>query len=86
MKTKNTYLFEVTDTFGGEANYSWVRRYTVHATSMSGAIRMVNREEGFGRLTKVWETFGCARWDVPNCAICIFGYGHEGEPMGKVLG
>ena len=79
-KTKNTYLFEVTDTFGGEANYSWVRRYTVHATSMSGALRMVNREEGFGRLTKVTED----RWDVPGC--CILGSDHEGEPQGKVLG
>lgn len=25
----NTYDIEVTDTFGGEANYSWVRRYRV---------------------------------------------------------
>ena len=81
-KTKNTYLFEVTDTFGGDANYSWVRRYTVHATSMSGALRMVNREEGFGRLTKVTED----RWDVPGCCICILGSDHEGEPQGKVLG
>lgn len=25
------YQIEVTDTFGGEANYSWVRRYTMPA-------------------------------------------------------
>ena len=24
-KKKNTYLIEMTDTFNGEANYSWVR-------------------------------------------------------------
>ena len=27
------YKVEVTDTFGGEANYSWVRRYTVETPS-----------------------------------------------------
>lgn len=26
---RNTYDIELTDTFGGEANYSWVRRETV---------------------------------------------------------
>lgn len=35
----NTYRIEVTDTFGGEANYSWVRRYTVQANCTLGAIR-----------------------------------------------
>jgi hypothetical protein len=34
---KNTYKIEVTDTFGGEANYCWVSRYTVKAKSIRGA-------------------------------------------------
>lgn len=29
--TDNTYNVEYADTFGGEANYSWVRRETVEA-------------------------------------------------------
>lgn len=34
---KNTYFVEVTDTFGGEANYCWVRRYKVSASSKLGS-------------------------------------------------
>lgn len=35
----NTYLLTVTDLFGGEANFSWVRRYKVTAKSHLGAIQ-----------------------------------------------
>ena len=28
---KNLYFIEVTDTFGGEANYSWVTRHVIKA-------------------------------------------------------
>lgn len=66
------YYFEVTDTFGGEANYCWVRRYNVSASSMRGAIGMVNKEEGFGRLKKVMSG-ELHRWDVVGACICIFG-------------
>ena len=31
---KMIYFVEVTDTFGGEVNYSWVRRYLVRAKSI----------------------------------------------------
>ena len=86
MKTKSTYFFEVTDTFGGETNYCWARRYTVRATSMRGALTMVNRVEGFGRLRKVMDTGDFARWDVPGCCVCIMGTDHDGEPQGRILG
>lgn len=43
---KEKYSFEFTDTFGGEANYTWVRRGTVKALSMAGAVRMAKRELG----------------------------------------
>ena len=32
------YYIEVTDTFGGEANYCWVKRFTVESSSFQGAI------------------------------------------------
>lgn len=39
---------EITDLFGGEANYSWVKRYTVTAKSFRGAIAMVSKLYGSG--------------------------------------
>lgn len=39
---------EITDTFAGEANYSWVRRYQVKAQTMRGAVNKLAREIGAG--------------------------------------
>ena len=35
---KDTFTAELTDTFGGEANYSWVRRATIPATESRRAL------------------------------------------------
>jgi hypothetical protein len=40
------WSFELTDTFGGEANYAWVRRGTIKASTPSGAIRAAKRALG----------------------------------------
>ena len=45
-QTITTFEYEVTDTFGGEANYCWVRRGTVRARSLRGAIRAIKAREG----------------------------------------
>lgn len=37
----NKYFIECTDTFGGMANYSWVRRYIVSAKTERGAMRKI---------------------------------------------
>ena len=42
----NTYLLTVTDLFGGEANFSWVRRYKVTAKSHLGAIQKLAKHTG----------------------------------------
>lgn len=47
MATKQTFYVEVTDTFGGECNYCWVRRYAVLAATERGAMRVVGRHEGY---------------------------------------
>lgn len=73
MTTPNFFYFEVTDTFGGETNYAWVRRYKVKAKTWTGAIRKVNKEEGYRRLKKVLDTGDFVRWDVHRAAICIMG-------------
>ncbi len=68
---KHTYAIEVTDTFGGEANYSWVRRYRYKAKSKLGAMQMLAREHGGG-----WRIdFDCgdtARYNMPGVCICAF--------------
>jgi hypothetical protein len=38
---KNHYFIEMTDTFGGEANYCWVNRFIVSASTPRGAMRRV---------------------------------------------
>lgn len=52
---KSTYFIEVTDTFGGECNYSWIRRYAVRATSERGAMRVVGNHEGFAMCNDGWK-------------------------------
>lgn len=71
------YFFTVTDTFGGQPNFSWVRLYKVNAISMLAAIRKVNHEEGYFRVVKT----GDDSWRVPGACICIFGqeYAEEDE-------
>lgn len=40
------YNWEYTDTFGGEANYSWCKRGRVEAKSQLAAVRKIKRELG----------------------------------------
>lgn len=49
------YFIEVTDTFGGQANYSWVEKYCVEATEGS-VIRRAKREIG-------WNGVRCDRYE-----------------------
>ena len=67
----NTYNIEVTDTFGGEANYAWVRRFTFKAKSELGAIQKLAREYGSG-----WKReFSCgamSRYNLRGCCVCAF--------------
>jgi len=42
----NIYYIEITDLFGGELNYSWVRRFYTTAKSQRGAIQLVARYYG----------------------------------------
>ena len=65
------FEIEVTDTFSGEANYCWVRRYTFKAKSMRGAIQKLARECGGGwRLD--YSSGEYARYNLTGAAICCF--------------
>lgn len=65
------FLVEITDTFGGEANYSWVTRHKVKAKSIRGAIIRVNRDSGLG-FHKVWDLGDSVRYDSKSGATCAF--------------
>lgn len=67
----STFKIEVTDTYGGEANYCWVRRYKYKAKSMLGAIRMLSREYG-GQWRKESDYGDMARYNLKNACICAF--------------
>ncbi len=49
------YFIEVTDTFGGQANYSWLEKYCVEATEAT-VVRRAKREIG-------WTNVRCDRED-----------------------
>ena len=58
---------ELTDTFGGEANYSWVNRFIVSASSPRGAMRKVCN------VTRdTVRDSGCERWDSTGGGVCYF--------------
>ena len=63
----NHYIVEMTDTYGGEANYSWVNRFLVTASSELGAIRKVTTRTGYRA-----RSVGCDRYNVPGACICYF--------------
>lgn len=51
--TAKHFFVEMTDTYAGEANYAWVNRFKVSASSFRGAILKVARETGYsGRIRK----------------------------------
>ena len=68
---QNMYFVEITDTYGGEANYSWVTRHCVTASSVRGAMWKVSRDSGIS-----WhcvDDYGdMARYDSKSGATCAF--------------
>jgi hypothetical protein len=71
---------ELTDTFGGEANYSWVDRKTfcIDGLSEKQVIRKARKLVGLTGVKTVKTDFGeMIQWDFPNAcvrAFLIFNY------------
>ena len=67
---RNQYFIEMTDTFGGDANYCWVNRFIVSASSPRGAMRKVCARTG--------DKVQCVmpgdpeRWDSRTDCVCYF--------------
>lgn len=68
---KHTFNIEVTDTFGGEANYCWSRQFTVKAKTFRGAIQALSHQYG-GYWSKDYDTGDMARYNMRNAAVCCF--------------
>jgi hypothetical protein len=61
---------EITDTFAGEANYSWITRHKVKANTIQGAISKVAKDSGLSfRKTITGEV---TRYDSKSGATCAF--------------
>ena len=67
---KNHYFIEMTDTFGGEANYCWVNRFIVSASTPRGAMRRVCARTG-DRVQCVMPG-DPERWDSKTDCVCYF--------------
>jgi hypothetical protein len=77
------YFFaEVTDTFSGEANYCWVRRYKIKATTKMGAARKLGKYEGYG-LSQAWDDGSTMRYDFKGVCICAFIEGLDPDCHGN---
>lgn len=64
--SKNLYFIEITDMFGGEANYSWVTRHVIKAKSERGAINAMSRRSGLS-----WRNDGFRYLSKSGCT-CAF--------------
>ena len=69
--SKSTFHIEITDTFGGEANYSWRKQWLVKATTARGAIYKLAKLEG-GGWRKQWDTGDTVRYALGGACICAF--------------
>ncbi len=61
------FYVEITDTFGGEANYSWITRHKVSAKSELGAIQKISRDSGIS-----WRRDFANRYNSKSGATCLF--------------
>lgn len=76
------YFIEITDTFGGDANYSWVTRHCIKAKSYRGAFSRLSRLSGIN-WRKTGEYGDSARYDSASGATCAFIQGWEPEYHGE---
>jgi hypothetical protein len=72
--------FEHTDTFGGESNYSWVRRDTVEAPDTLSDRAIVRRAKAWAGLSGIRsrvEKMGdlIAIWPVGICHVVFITFG-----------
>ena len=67
------FRVEMTDTYGGEANYSWVKRETIAANSHKQAITKFKKLHGITTGHRIsFDGGDMRRVDFSGACICIF--------------
>ena len=74
--------FEVTDTFGGDANYCWVRRENLEVPDEISDLALVRRAKKFAgftgekcRVENMGD--GIAIYPLRSCEVCFITYPYE---------
>ena len=65
------YFVEITDTFAGEANYSWARHFKVTAQDENDVVAKISDEYGLNWI-KQWENGEDSRYDSESGLTCFF--------------
>jgi hypothetical protein len=77
------FFVEITDTFAGEANYSWVKRHKVKAKTQRGAVWKISRDSGIS-----WGRAGLygpdTRYNSASGCTCLFIEEWDAEKHGKL--
>lgn len=78
--------YEITDTFGGEANYSWVKRGKIECKPGENyadvpAIRRVKKAIGWTGIKCKWVACGEEIWLYPVglCQVCFISFHPHGS-------
>ena len=73
--SEQNYIVEITDTFGGEANYSWVKRFTLDDLGLKfhevTDRKILRRLRSLGHIGKV-KNAGLGRYNLVGCCACLF--------------
>lgn len=60
----------MTDIFGGDANFAWMKRYVISANTQRGAISKLTKVTGFNfRIEYESES---SRYNAKNASVCAF--------------
>ena len=85
----NTYQIEITDTFGGQANYSWVKRDTIIMPELTHS--GYDGAQGFSEASKrlrrqlVRKAKAIAGWTGARCETVNYGDMIEIRPRGACM-
>lgn len=85
----NQYQIEITDTFGGEANYSWVKRETIAMPELThygydGATNYAKANKAYRRQL-VRKAKAIAGWTGHPCKVEDWGDTLRIEPRGTCM-
>lgn len=80
---KTIFFVEMTDTFGEDANYAWVKRFLVSATTALGAMRKVAKHTGL--YVKLRYSGEVTRYNAVGACICFFVQESDGTENAHCL-